>query len=109
MTCCGTPGRAERGGLGIRHLLSETQRHFALVSPCFSQKSCFRKRHSSLTPIFYTTSLNPFSFTGKSAASLGPLALAFLQHLGGLTQNHDSFYSVYPPPKSFWSGSGYHP
>jgi hypothetical protein len=54
------------------------------------------------------TSLNPFSLTGKSAASLGPLALAFLQHLDKLTKDKDSFYSVYPPPKSFWFGAGYH-
>jgi hypothetical protein len=54
------------------------------------------------------TSLNPFSFTGKSAASLGPLALAFLQHLDKLTKDQDSFYSVYPPPKSFLFGAGYH-
>ncbi len=48
--------------------------------------------------------LNPFKMTGKSAASLGPLALAFLEHLDELTKNQDSLYSVYPPPKSFWFG-----
>jgi hypothetical protein len=53
------------------------------------------------------SSLNPFSMTGKSASSLGPLGLAFLEHLGTLTKNQDSFYSVYPPPNSFWFGS-YH-
>jgi hypothetical protein len=55
------------------------------------------------------TSLNPFSMTGKSAASLGPLALAFLQHLDKLTRDKDSLYSVYRPSQSFWFGSGYNP
>lgn len=69
----------------------------------------FRDIDAEINRVFSVpTSLNPFSFTGKSAASLGPLALAFLQHLDKLTKDQDSFYYVYPPPKSFWFGAGYH-
>jgi hypothetical protein len=69
----------------------------------------FRDIDAEINRVFSVpTSLNPFSMSGKSAASLGPLGLAFLEHLDGLTKNQDSFYSVYPPPKSFWFGGGYH-
>jgi len=69
----------------------------------------FRDIDAEINRVFSVpTSMNPFSMTGKSAASLGPLALAFLQHLNALTKDQDSFYSVYPPPKSFWLGAGYH-
>jgi hypothetical protein len=70
----------------------------------------FRDIDAEINRVFSVpTSLNPFSMTGKSAASLGPLALAFLQHLEGLAKSQDSLYSVYPPPKSFWMDGGYHP
>lgn len=69
----------------------------------------FRDIDGEINRVFSVpTSLDPFSFKGKSAATLGPLALAFLQHLDSLTKDRDSFYSVYPPPKSFWFGGGYH-
>jgi hypothetical protein len=69
----------------------------------------FRDIDAEINRVFSVpTSLNPFALTGKSASTLGPLALAFLEHLNDLTKNPDSFYSVYPPPKSFWFGGGYH-
>jgi hypothetical protein len=69
----------------------------------------FRDIDAEINRVFSVpSSMNPFALTGKSASSLGPLALSFLQHLSGLTKNPDSFYSVYPPPKSFWFGAGYH-
>ncbi len=69
----------------------------------------FRDIDAEINRVFSVpTSLNPFAMTGKSASTLGPLALAFLQHLNDLTKDPDSFYSVYPPPKYFWFGGGYH-
>jgi hypothetical protein len=38
---------------------------------------------------------NPFKFTSKAADGLGPLAVAFLEHLNGLLNTPDSLYSVY--------------
>lgn len=54
------------------------------------------------------TSLNPFSLTGKSAESLGPLAFSFLQHLWAMTKDQNTMYSVYRPAKgSFWFDIGW--
>jgi hypothetical protein len=48
-------------------------------------------------------SLNSSNISRRSAESLGPLALSFLQHLNALTKDQDSLYSVFRPrDNSFW-------
>ena len=86
---------------------SETQRHFALISPCFSQKSCVRKRHPGRTGIFCavlckevcqggTLADNAASaITSRQAASGGPHGPPF--SFAG--QRHSTLTPIYPRPE----------